>query len=374
MSDQPEMPQSPQSPGRPPIDPSFSAPPPPPPPAPPGGGYPQPYYGPPPKASGGVLSKVMTSLIATIFISSVVMNIYFVIIFSQQVSSGPIVEQTFQEGTTQQRVVILPITGVINDEAAIYVRQAIKSLHENPPAAIVLRVDSGGGAVGASDRIWHYITDFRAAHPDIKMIASYGSYAASGGYYVSAMADEIYAENTCVTGSIGVMGQLFTVEGLLEKVGVAPITMVATDSPNKDRANDITRAWTPEDREVVQGLLDNAHERFVQVVAEGRSSVMNEDEVRQAATGKIFTAAEAKAVKLIDEVGYLDDAINKAATLAGLPTDDSLHITVIGQQRSLLDSIMGADQTELPMLSTEKAREVLTELGLPRLDYRMMIR
>ena len=101
---------------------------------------------------------------------------------------------------------------------------------------------------------------------------------------------------------------------------------------------------------------------------------MNEEEVRGIATGQIYTAKDAKEAKLIDEIGYLDDAIHKAATLASLPTDESLHITVIGQQRSVLDALLGAEQAELPMLSAEKAREVLTELGLPRLDYRMMIR
>ncbi len=373
MPDQPDSQQSSQPQGRPPIDPSFSAPPPPPPP--PGGqGYPPAYYGPPPKASGGVASKVMTSLITTVFVSSIVMNIYFAIIFSQSVSVGPVVEQVFQEGTTEKRVVILPVTGVITDDTAVYVRQAIKALNDNPPAAIVLRVDSGGGSVGASDRIWHYISEFRIAHPDIKIIASYGSYAASGGYYVSAMADEIYAEPTCVTGSIGVMGQLFTVGGLLEKIGIEPITMVATGSPNKDRANDITRSWTDEDRQVVQVLLDSAHERFVQIVAEGRASVLSEDEVREIATGQIFTAAEAKEAKLIDEIGYLDDAIKKAATLAGLPTDDTLHVTVLGKHRSVLDALLGVEQMELPTYSAEQARAVLTELGLPRLDYRMMTR
>lgn len=370
MSDQPETPQSPGPQGRPPIDPSYSPPPPPP----PMQGYPQPYYGPPPKPATGVVAKVATSVIATLFVSSIVMNIYFAVIFAQRVSVGPIAEQTFQEGTTEKRIVILPVTGVIKDDTAVFVRQAIKALNDNPPAAIVLRVDSGGGAVGASDRIWHYLTAYRETHPDVKIIASYGSYAASGGYYVSALADEIYAETTCVTGSIGVMGQLFTVEGLLDKVGIAPITMVATESPNKDRANDITRSWTPEDKQVVQVLLDSAHERFVQVVVEGRASVLNEEEVRQIATGKIFTAAEAKEAKLIDEIGYLDDAIKKAATLAGLPTDDSLHITVLGKHRSVIDTLIGAKQTELPTFSAEQARTMLTELGVPRLEYMIMTR
>ncbi len=363
MSDQPPSPQ-PQ--GRPPVDPSFSAPPPPPP-------YAQPYYGPPPKAAGGVASKVASSLIATILVSSIIMNIYFVIIFAQQVSVGPIVEQTHREGETEKRIAILPVIGVIDDETAVFVSQAIDALNDDPPAALVLRVNSGGGSVGASDRIWHYITTFQEAHPDIKIVASYGSYAASGGYYVSAMADEIYAENTCVTGSIGVMGQLFTVEGLLAKIGIEPITMVATNSPNKDRANDITRSWNEEDRAVVQVLLDSAHERFVEVVAQGRASVLTEDQVRGIATGKIYTAAEAKEAKLIDEVGYLDDAIEKAATLAGLPAGKEPRVTILGMQRSVIDTLLGAKQMELPTFSTEQARTVLTELGVPRLDYQMMM-
>lgn len=372
MLDQPQPPQGQPPQSRPPIDPSFSAPPPPPPP--PAQGYPQPYYGPPPKATGGVASKVATSLIATIFVSSIILNIYFAVIFSQSVSLGPVVEQTHQEGQTEKRIAILPLIGVINDDTAVFVRQVMQAMEDNPPAALVLRVDSGGGSVGASDRIWHTINTFREAHPDVKIVASYGSYAASGGYYVSAMADEIYAEPTCVTGSIGVMGQLFTVGGLLEKIGVEPVTMVATGSPDKDRANDITRSWTDRDREVVQVLLDSAHDRFVQVVAQGRASVLSEEEVRQLATGRIFTAKEALEAKLVDEIGYLDDAIIKAAQLAGLPAGVQPHVTIFSKHRSILDALIGVNQAELPTFSTEQARALLTELGVPRLDYRMMTR
>ncbi len=368
MSDQPDSYQPPQPEGRPPINPSYSAPPPPPPP-----GYPPPYYAPPPaKPAGGIITKVATSLIATVFISSILLNVYFAIILSQQISLGPIVEQTYQAGETDKRIVILPIMGIINDESAVFVRQAVKSLNENPPAALVLRVNSGGGTVGASDRIWHQLDTFRAKHPNVKIVASFGSYAASGGYYVSALADHIYAETTCITGSIGVMGQLFTVEGLLDKIGVEPVTMVATQSPNKDAANDITRTWTEQDREVIQVLLDSAYDRFLQVVVEGRSGVLSEEEVREIADGRVLTAQQALDAKLVDDIGYLDDAVNEAAKLVGL-SPDKVHVTVLGSKPTIMQALLGAD-TDLPTMNAEQVRSALTELGVPRLSYTMIVR
>jgi len=363
MPDQPDQNQADPSQGRSPIDPSFSAPPPPPP-----AGYPPPYYAPPQgKPSGGVVSKVATSLIATVFVSSILLNVYFAIILSQQVSLGPVVEQTHQEGETTERIVILPVMGVINDETSTFVSLAMRALEDDPPAAIVLRVNSGGGTVGASDRIWHQLDSFRAKHPKVKIVASYGSYAASGGYYISALADHIYAEPTCITGSIGVMGQLFTFEGLLEKIGVEPITMIASGSPNKDTANDITRAWNEQDREVVQVLLDSAYDRFLEVVVKGRASVLSEDEVKALATGKVYTANQALEVKLIDSIGYLDEAIEEAATLAGLQPD-KVRVTILGAKPTLMQAIMGV-KTDLPTLSTEQVRSALLDLGVPRISY-----
>jgi protease IV len=314
-----------------------------------------------------VVTKVATSLMATVFVSSILLNVYFAIILSQQVSMGPVVEQTHQEGETPERIVILPVMGVITDDTSAFVYQAMKALEDDPPAALVLRVNSGGGTVGASDRIWHQLDSFKSRHPNVKIVASYGSYAASGGYYVSALADHIYAEPTCITGSIGVMGQLFTVEGLLEKIGVEPVTMIASGSPNKDTANDITRAWTDQDRAVVQTLLDSAYDRFLEVVVAGRAKVLSEEEVRALATGKVFTAPQALEAKLIDSIGYLDDAINEAAKLAGLPPD-KVRVTIIASKPSLMQAIMGV-KTDMPALSTEQVRSALLDLGVPRISY-----
>ena len=367
MSEQQDPNQPPRPEGRPPVNPSYSAPPPPPPP-----GYPPPYYTPPAaKSAGGVITKVATSLVATIFISSIFLNLYLGWIVMQQVSLSPVVEQSYQDGETEQRITILPINGVITDDSASFVRLAIKALDENPPAALILRVNSGGGGVGASDRIWHQIDNFKTRHPEVKIVASFGSYAASGGYYVSALSDHIIAETTCITGSIGVMGQLFTVEGLLDKVGVEPVTMVATQSPNKDRANDITRTWTEQDKQVIQVLLDNAYERFLEVVVEGRKGVLNEEQVREIADGRILTAKQAMEAKLVDEIGYLDDAITKAANLVNL-TPDKVRVTVIAPKPTFMQALLGAD-TKLPELNAEQVRSALTEMAIPRLSYQLNV-
>ena len=354
--------------GRPPVNPSYAAPPPPPP-----GGYPPPYYAPPPSRSGtGVIHKVVTSLFATIFISSIVLNVYFAFLISQQVSLSPVVEHTYRQGTTEKRITILPVTGVINDDTASFVRNALQTIDSDPPAALVLRVNSGGGAVGASDQIWHYLTSYKAKHPDVKVVASFGSYAASGGYYISTPSDYVIAETTCITGSIGVMGQLFTFEGLLDKVGVAPVTMVATQSPNKDTANDITRTWNEQDRKVIQALLDNAYERFLSVVVQGRSGVLTEEQARKIADGRVLSAQQAVDDKLVDEIGYLDDAIAKAANMTNL-NPDQVRVTVLGAKPSVIQAILGAD-TKLPSLDAEQVRSTMTELGAPRISYTMMSR
>src|SRR5690606_2688533 len=113
-------------------------------------------------------------------------------------------------------------------------------LRENKPKALILRIDSGGGTVGASDRIWNELARFRQ-ETEIPIVASFGSIAASGGYYIAAGADHIIAEPTCITGSIGVMANVMTFDRLLDKVGVTPEVLVAQGSPEKDVANNVFR-------------------------------------------------------------------------------------------------------------------------------------
>lgn len=367
MNDRPESSDRPEQPGqsRPPVEGVPSAPPPPPP------GYAPPMYAAP--KGGGVVHRLAVSLIATVLIASLVLNVYFFIVFSAQFTPG-VSEASYAEGTVEQKVVVVEVLGVIDASMAEYLREAFIYLEQNPPDAVVLRVDSGGGGVTASDQIWHYFDQFKSAQPDVPVVASFGQVAASGGYYIAAPADHIVCETTGITGSIGVMVQAPTLGGLMDKIGVKWETLVADGSPDKAVANNLYRDWTEEDRAVFRRLLNAAHGRFVQVVAQGRADVLSEDEVEALARGDVYTAEEAQTNKLIDQVGYLDDAITKAGELAGVPGGEEPTATIIRRPRPLnLRMLLGRSghADALAEADPQRVRSWLTEFSATRLAYRV---
>jgi protease IV len=221
-------------------------------------------------------------------------------------------------GNTSERIAIIGVEGGIDERTSAEVERAVGHVLDDPSfKAVVLRVDSPGGAVSPSDRIWREIERLKAA--GLPVVASYGGMAASGGVYVSCGADHIVCEPTATTGSVGVIASVLTFGDLMDKVGVQPETIVATGSPRKDDANDIYRSWDEGDKAVVQGLLDRSYATFVDRVMAGRGTKVGDPEVLRAALdGRVFGAEEAKAVGLVDTIGYLDDAIGVAEGLAGL--------------------------------------------------------
>ena len=354
-------------------------------PPPPPGAYPPPYpypaYPPPPQAkSSGIGSRVATYLISSILILSLALNVYFIVLASVAMRNVPKVSTSvYQKGEKDHRIVIIPIEGMITEPTFHFFRNALKSVDTNPPPkAIVLRVDSGGGAVGACDRMWNELDRYRQKHPSVKIVASFGSISASGGYYISTKSDYIMAEPVCTTGSIGVIAPVMTFDGLLEKIGVTPETIVAEGSPKKAVANDITRPWTDEDRRKLRDVLDFAHERFVEVVKGGfeirfpiDSERPSDEQIEALADGSIFNTDEAVENKLIDEEGYLDAAIDKAASLAGVPANEMPHVTRVDQIPDLF-SVMFSEQKQPSMssLDGDTIRNWLIEAGTPRLEYR----
>ncbi len=364
--------------GRPPIDArAVNAPPPPPPP-----GYLPAAYPPPPKQKG-VFSKVATSLVATVLLLSILANVYLAILVFGLTAGAS--EAMYREGDKMQRVVILPVLGGIDDDMANYVRQALRSLEDNLPEAVVLRVNSGGGGVTASDQIWHYIHRFKADHPDIPVVASFGGIAASGGYYIAAPCDTIYCEQTGITGSIGVMAQVPSLEAMIQKLGVEMNVVVADGSKDKIVANNLFQDWKNESGQltpageqnmaVIKNLLNSAWDRFVEVVDEGRTN-LDLDEVKALATGQIYTAAQAKEVGLINEIGYLDDAVDKAIELAGLGPDANPKVTVIRQRSAGLLGLLGASSRiktglDLQNLTPGAVRTWMTDLNQVELSYRV---
>jgi protease-4 len=208
------------------------------------------------------------------------------------------------------RVAIVELEGVIIEVDDI-VRE-LKAHRENPSVrAVVMRINSPGGVVAPTQELHTAIQRLREAGKPV--VASMGSVAASGGYYVAVACDQIYANPGTLTGSIGVIMQLPNLEQLMRKVGVDYVVVKAGQF--KDVGN-IARAMTPDERRVMQALLDDVHAQFIGAVAAGRK-LPREDVVRFA-DGRVFSGTQAKELKMVDTLGGLEDAVLAAARLAGI--------------------------------------------------------
>ncbi len=177
--------------------------------------------------------------------------------------------------------------------------------------AIVLRIDSPGGGVVASQEIYNAVKN--AKKEGKKIVVSMGSVAASGGYYIAAAADKIVANPGTMTGSIGVKMEFANVEKLLEKIGVKG--MVVKSGEYKDIGSPF-RDMTDQEQKLLQGVIDDVHSQFIEAVSEGRRLPVTD--VTAIADGRIFTGRQALSLKLVDQMGDLADSIRLAGTLAGI--------------------------------------------------------
>ncbi len=208
-----------------------------------------------------------------------------------------------------RRVAIVDVAGPITDA-----RETIEALRRYRRAeavkAIVLRVNSPGGAVGPSQEIYREI---RKTRKKKKVVASLGTVAASGGYYIAAAADRIVADPGTLTGSIGVIMGYTNVRQLLDKIGLSPV--VIKSGRFKDIGSPV-REMTAEERKMLQAFADQIHEQFITAVADGRGLPLKK--IRSIADGRIFSGQTAKRLGLVDRLGNLDDAVQWAGQLAGI--------------------------------------------------------
>jgi protease-4 len=283
---------------------------------------------------------------------------------------SPIVQELYRDGG-RSKVAIIPVEGAIDGYRADVVRLLVDEVLESRSIkAVVLRVDSPGGSIAPSDRIWYEIK--RLQDKGLPVVASYGGLAASGGYYISCGTDHIVAEPTCITGSIGVIAQTFVFTGLMDKIGIEPVTIMATDSPEKDLGNPF-RNWTEKDHQQYMELLDAAYVIFNTRVREGRGKVITDPaRVDQLADGSIYTAPEALDSGLIDAIGYLDDAVAAAESQAGLRAG-SATVVVLREPVGFLGSLLGVRGTDplAGLRDADSIRSMVNELSLPRVMYLM---
>jgi len=210
------------------------------------------------------------------------------------------------------RVAIVELEGLIAETDDL-VRE-LRHHRDNPSVrAVVIRINSPGGVVAPTQEVYDALLRVREAGKPV--VASLGAVAASGGYYAAVAADQIYANPGTLTGSIGVIMQLANVDTLLKKVGVDFVVVKAGQF--KDIGNP-ARPMTPEERRVVQSLLEDVHGQFIEAVARGRK--LDRSAVVQFADGRVFSGTQALDLRMIDALGGLEDAVNAAAKLANLPT------------------------------------------------------
>lgn len=211
----------------------------------------------------------------------------------------------------KERIALIRIEGPILDSKAAVTE--LETYGEDPLVkAIVLRLDTPGGGVAPSQEIYNAVKRVRLDQQKT-VVASMGTVAASGGYYIAVAADRILANPGTLTGSIGVVMQLANVENLMDKIGVKNI--VIKSGRYKDVGSPF-RMMGEEDRKLLQSVMDDAHRQFIEAVAEGRA--LDTADVEALADGRVLTGQQAKDVLLVDELGDLTDAVKLAADMSGL--------------------------------------------------------
>jgi len=235
----------------------------------------------------------------------------------------PLKEYVLQ-GTEKEKILIIPINGFISDShrdlpfhrKSSMVQEIVSQLNlaakDKDLKAVILKIDSPGGTVTASDMLYHEIIRFRQ-RSGARVVAITMGVAASGGYYIALPADYIFAHPTSITGSIGVVFLRPNVSGLMSKIGLE--MGIEKSGKNKDMGSPFRRP-TEEEQEIVQDLIDDLAGRFLTLVVSHRKL---DDQARTSiSSARIYTAPDALRLGLVDQIGYMDDAIRKTTSIAGL--------------------------------------------------------
>lgn len=222
-----------------------------------------------------------------------------------------VISSFFSDGVIESdnQIAVVEVEGMISHSRDI-VRQLRKFQRDSNVKGIILRINSPGGAVGPSQEIYNAIVKIREDGKK-KIFASLATVAASGGYYIASAADTIFANPGTLTGSIGVIMAFSNIQDLIAKIGVKP--EVIKSGEFKDAGSPV-RSISVKERKLLQDLVDDVHQQFVEDVAKGRN--LPEDEVKRLADGRVFTGRQALKLKMVDQLGGLQDVIDLLAAQA----------------------------------------------------------
>ncbi len=246
------------------------------------------------------------------------------------------------------------------------VKEINKLADKDEVKAVVLRVNSPGGSAAASEQIWHALTLLKEKKP---LIVSMGDYAASGGYYISCLADTILAEANTLTGSIGIFGLVPNVKGLTNKLGI-DIDGVGTNALSDLENNMVYKGMNKTERQLMQGMINRGYELFVKRCADGRK--VSIEDIKAVAEGRVWSGKRAVELGLVDALGNTQDAIEIAARMAGV-TDYAVSTYPAKKDKltELLESLTSTSETEKTLLKIKKLTEKPTVMA--RLPYNVTI-
>ena len=326
-------------------------------------GPPDPFTPPPQRQPGRLLAGCL-SFCGLLLVLLVLGGLVLLIIATFRGDGRGLFEEEVSGSAGTRKVVLIELTGIIAEtQAGVFspgvgpvedVREKLdRAATDEDVAAVVLAIDSPGGTVTASDQLWREVSRFRE-ETGKPVVVHTGALCASGGYYVAVGADKIVCEPTTITGSIGVVLTMLNFHELLDKHGVRDVTI--TSAPHKDLLSPLAPV-DDKDQAILQNVVDQAHQRFVAIVAEGRN--MPEARARELADGRIYTAKEAVSLGLADVVGYRDEAERLAHRLAGV---DQARLVRYVRPLTLTDLLRGGGQSPLG-----EARSQLDRLRTPRL-------
>jgi len=254
------------------------------------------------------------------------------------------------------KIGVVEVKGVITESSPVI--DEIRQYQEDEGVkAIVLRIDSPGGGVGPSQEIFREVSKVKMKK---KVFTSMGSVAASGGYYIACASDRIVANPGTMTGSIGVLMEFTNIEELFKKIGIKGVVLKSGE--HKDIGSPF-REMTPEEKKIVQEVLDNVHQQFIEAVAKGRG--MDREKVSQIADGRIFTGQQAKEIGLVDEMGNLQDTIDLAAKAVGI--QGKPNVLYPKKKFSLLDLIVREMASTFLKVIEKEGKQG------PQLNYRFLL-
>ncbi len=254
----------------------------------------------------------------------------------------------------QGKVGVIKIEGIIFDSEE-YLRQLDEFAKNKSIKAIVLRINSPGGAVAPSQEIYREILRVRKKK---KVVASMGTVAASGGYYIACAADEIYANPGTITGSIGVIMEVKNIQGLMSKIGVSAESIKS--GALKDVGNPM-REITDSERDYLQAVIMDIYEQFVEDVSKGRQ--LDKAKVYPIADGRILTGRKALEEKLIDKIGTIRDAIIRAGVLGGIDGEPS--VVYAKKRLNFFGMVIEDAQSKIKNLFAEKGLSISYLMQLP---------